>query len=368
VSAGLLIHSFIELLKVPPGFDPRNVLFVRTAFNRARYPESNKRREAERLILAKLRVLPNVEEASLTSHIPLADERQIGFVVEGRSLTDYHWAHNALVSGDYFSLMRIPIKRGRTFDERDTPDHPLSIVISETMARRYWPHEDAIGKRIFWGGRKVTVVGIVGDVRLQALDIAPEPTIYGDVFQAESGASTSAVFLLRTKLNERAAAAQAQKIIWSVDGGLPVFGSRSMRDVVSRSLATRRFLTVLLTSFASIALLLATIGLYGVLAYTVQQRTQELGIRLALGAKPSQVTRLILNGGAKRTVTGFLLGLLVSRGAGRMVSALLFGIKPLDPWAFIPAALLLFCVTLLASYRPAKRAAQVDPMTALRFE
>ena len=177
ISAGLLIHSFIELLKVPPGFDPQNVLFARTTFNGARYPDPNKRRAAERSILEKLRALPNVEEASLTSHIPLADSRQIGFVVEGRSLTNYHWADNALVSGDYFALMRIPIQRGRTFDEHDTPNHPLSIVIDETMARRYWPHEDAVGKRIFWGGRKMTVIGITGDVRLRTLDAAAGPAM-----------------------------------------------------------------------------------------------------------------------------------------------------------------------------------------------
>ncbi|MBV9036961.1 MAG: ABC transporter permease [Acidobacteriaceae bacterium] len=368
VGAGLLIHSFVELLKAPPGFDPKNVLFVRTTFNRARYPESNKRREGEHSILAKLRALPNVEEASLTSHIPLADERQIGFVVEGRAPNEFHWADNALVSGDYFTLMRIPIKRGRTFDERDTLDHPLSIVINESMARQYWPHEDALGKRVRWGGRMLTIIGIAGDVRLQALDAAPGPTIYGDVFQAESGASTSAVFLLRTKLRESRAVAQVRKIIWSVDGGLPVFESGTMNDVVSRSLATRQFLMILLVGFAFTALLLAIIGLYGVLAYTVQQRTQELGVRLALGAQPSQVTQLILSNGAKLAITGLLLGLLASLGASRMVSALLFGIRPLDPWTFTSATLLLFCVALLASYGPARRAAQVDPMIALRFE
>lgn len=368
VATGLLIHSFIELLKVPPGFDPKNVSFVRTTFNSSRYPEPSKRHAAERSILAEIRALPGVEEASLTSHVPLADERQIGFAVEGRSLTEYHWAQNALVNSNYFSLMRIPIKRGRTFDEHDTPDHPLSIVINETMARRYWPREDAISKRIFWGGRKMTVIGIVGDVRLQALDAAPEPTIYVNMFQTESGASTSATFLLRTKLAENMAAAQVRKIIWSVDGGLPIFGSRTMNDVVARSLATRQFLIILLAGFACAALVLAVIGLYGVLAYTVQQRTQELGVRLALGAQPSQVTQLVLSNGAKLAITGLLLGLLASLGASRMLSSLLFGIRPLDPWAFLSATLLLFCVALLASYGPARRAAQVDPMIALRFE
>jgi len=203
---------------------------------------------------------------------------------------------------------------------------------------------------------------------LQALDAAPGPTIYGDIFQAESGASTSAVFLLRTKLEESTAAAQVRKVIWSVDGGLPVFESGTMSDVVSRSLATRRFLMILLAGFAFTALVLAIIGLYGVLAYAVQQRTQELGVRLALGAQPSQVTQLILSNGAKLAITGLLLGLLASLGASRMVSALLFGIRPLDPWTFTSATLLLFCVALLASYGPARRAAQVDPMIALRFE
>ena len=368
IGAGLLIRSFVELLKVPPGFNTENVLFVRTAFNRSRYPEPSKRHEGERLILAKLRALRGVEEAVLTSHVPLADERQIGFVVEGRSLTEYHWAQSALVSGDYFSLMRIPMKRGRTFDERDAPGHPVSIVINETMARRYWPHEDALGKHVLWGGRRLTVIGISGDVRLQALDTAPEPTIYGHVFQMGGGATTSAVFLLRTKLKESTAAAQVRKIIWSVDGGLPVFGSRTMNDVVSRSLASRRFLMILLMGFAFIALVLAIIGLYSVLAYTVQQRRQELGVRLALGAQPSQIRQLILGNGAKLAITGLLLGLMASLGVSRTASTLLFGIKPLDPPTFISATLLLFCVALLASYGPAKRAAQVDPMIVLRFE
>jgi putative ABC transport system permease protein len=369
VGAGLLIHSFLQVLKVPPGFDPHGVMVVRTTFNRQRYANSERRHHTEQLMLERVRTLPGVAAVALTSHVPLADEREIGFVVEGRDPNEYDWAANALVSDNYFDVMHIPLLSGRTLDARDTPDHPLSVVINETMARQYWPGQDAIGRRVFWGGRRLTIIGIAGDVRLKALETAAEPTIYGGIFQTESGAATNAVFTIRLKTSNLAGLATAvRQAIWSVDPGVPVFGAQTMNEILARSLATRRFTMVTLALFAALALLLAVMGLYGVLSYMVTQRTQEMGVRLALGAHPQQVIRLVISHGLGLVCTGLVAGSLAGIAIAFALSKLLFGIPSLDLPTFLNVAGLMLAVSLLASYIPARRASRVDPMTALRYE
>jgi predicted permease len=369
IGAGLLLRSFIHVVSVPLGFSPDDVVMVRTTFNQQRYPSADRRREVERAMAERLAALPGVQRVGVTTHIPLADERQIGFILEGEDEHEARWADNASVSGSYFQAMGIPLLRGRTFGEQDAPGTPLSAIINDSMARKFWPSGDALGKRIVWGGRPLTIVGIVGDVHLTALETAVNPTIYTAVYQVDRGPTTSAVFILRGQTAGAAAIAPSvRSAIWSVDNGVPVFDVRTMNDVVARSLATRRFTVALLSSFAALALLLAVIGLYSVLAYGVTQRTPELGVRLALGASPRQLVGLVLGEGLRLTVVGLALGLVGAVIVARAMTPLLFGVASFDPLAFAGAALVLLLVALAASGIPARRAAGVDPLIALRSE
>jgi predicted permease len=369
IGAGLLIHSLVELWRVPIGFSPRGVLIARTTFNRQRYASAERRHAAERLMAERLSALPAVAQVALTTHIPLADTRQIGFILEGEDARSARWADNALVSGEYFAAMRIPILRGRTFDDRDTPAAPLAAIVNQSTARRLWPGGDAVGKRILWGGRPLTIIGVAGDVHIKALDSAVAPTIYSSVYQLESGATSSAVFLLRTRGGDPAALGSAVRdAIWSVDRGVPVFDIRTMDQIVSRSLSTRRFAVALLSGFAVLALVLAVVGLYSVLSYAVTRRTSELGVRFALGASPGEVLRLVVADGLKLTALGVVIGALLGAAAARAISGLLFGTRQLDPFAFCTAAAVLLGVAAAASYIPARRASRLDPMTALRHE
>jgi putative ABC transport system permease protein len=368
IGAGLLLRSFVEVLRVPMGFSPDGVVVARTAFNRQRYPSSDARRQVERQMTDRLAALPGVSAVAVTTHIPLADTRQIGFILEGEDIHAGRWADNALVSGEYFSAMGIPILRGRRFGSEDTPQSPMTAIVNASMARRLWPGGDPIGKRIIWGGRTLTIVGIAGDVHIGALDTAVNPTVYNSVYQIESGATTRAVFVVRTNGDPASLAPPIRTAIWSVDAEVPVFDIRRMSDIVSRSLGTRRFTLTMLSSFAALALVLAALGLYGVLSYAVAQRTSELGVRLALGATPRRVLGLVLGDGLRLTITGVVLGLLLGVATSRAMSDLLFGVGAFDPASFALAIVVLLIVALAASLIPARRAARVDPIVALRAE
>ena len=370
IGAGLLIHSFVEVLRVPAGFTADGLLIARTTFNRQRYPSDERRRETLRQMTAGLAALPGVTAVGVSTHIPLADDRQIGFLLEGESGDSARWGDNALVSAGYFSAMGIPLLRGRTFGEQDAPQAPLAAIVNESMARRFWPEADALGKRLLWGGRPLTIVGVVGDVHIGALDAAVAvPTIYCSLYQIQSGATTRAVFIVRTADRDVSGLASAmRRTIWSVDAGVPVFDIRPMTDIVARSLGVRRFVLALLSAFGVVALALAVVGLYSVLSYAVAQRTPELGVRLAIGARPSQVLRLVLADGMRLTLVGLAIGTLLGAALARTLSRLLYGISPLDPIAFGAACLLMLGVSLIASGGPARRAARVDPLIALRSE
>ena len=367
VGAGLLIHSLLAVLRVPMGFSPSGVLIARTTFNRQRYPSNDRRRDTERRMEHLLAAIPGVAAVGLTTHIPLADERQIGFILEGEDFRSAKWADNALVSGGYFAAMGIALLEGRTFGSQDTPAAPVAAIVNQSMARRFWPHGDALGKRVIWGDRLLNIVGVAGDVHIAALETAVAPTIYTDVYQIESGATVAGVFIVRSAAGNPAALAPAiRQAIWSIDRDVPVFDMRTMDQVVARSLTTRRFAATLLTTFAVLALVLAIVGLYGVLSYAIAQRTSELGLRFALGATPADVLRLVIGQGLRLTLAGVALGAAVALAAARAMTHLLFGIGALDPAAFVLAAALLLLAALLASYLPARRAARVDPMVALR--
>ncbi len=370
IGSGLLLRSFIRILQVPLGFNPEHALIVRTSFNRQRYASPDLRHTLESAIEQRLSSLPGVSAVALTTHVPLADERQIGFAIDGRPAVESHWADNALVSGNYFRVMGIPLLSGRTFSQFDTPRAPLTAIVNETMARQYWPKEDPIGKGFTWGSRHLIVIGVAGDVHVEALDKPLSPTIYNSVYQVESGASTSAVFILRTAggADPLRLAPSVQNVIRSVDGGLPILEFSTLHQVVSASLAIRRASLALVGVFALLAMMLSLIGIYGVLSHAVEQRTQEMGLRLAVGAQPSEIMRFVIADGVRLAAWGILFGTAGGAIASSFISKLLFGVPVFDPISFSAGAILLVAVSVLASYLPARRASRVDPLVALRYE
>jgi putative ABC transport system permease protein len=370
IGSVLLFRSFLRVLQIPLGFNPEQTLIIRTTFNRQRYASAERRHQAERTIKARLSSLPGVDAVAVTTHVPLADERQIGFVIDGGPPDEFHWADNALVSGDYFRVMRIPILRGRTFSDLKTLQSPLAAIVNESMARQYWPNSDPVGKGFKWGGRHLTVIGIAGDIHVEALDKPIGPQVYNSAYQIESGATTSGVFILRMSDSQdpMRLAAVAQATIWSVDRGLPILGVGTLHQVVSASLATRRASLSLAGGFAVLAATLSLIGIYGVLSHAVTQRTQEMGLRLAIGATPIEITRLVLGEGTRLAGWGIIAGLAASAVTGAFVSKLLFGVHMLDPISYVAGVAVLFAVSLLASYLPARRASRVDPIVSLRYE
>ena len=369
VAAGLLVNSFIRVLRVPPGFQASGVLIAHTQFDSGRYPKAGQYEAAQREILARLRQLPGVRNVGLSSNVPLLDQRGIGFRVEGRAANDFHQANNAFVSENYFPAMGIPILRGRSFQEQDAPSKPLVAVINQALARTFFGGEDPIGKRLLWGYRTpFTIVGVAGDVRVSALDASVSPMIYISTFQVESGASRHAVLVVRTAGNPAALAASARRAIWSVDKDLPVFGVTTMDNVLAGSVAQRRFSMSLLGAFSGLALLMAAIGLYGVLSYSVSQRMHEMGLRMALGASARDLMRLVVGQGIRVALAGVAVGLAASFAATRLLAGMLFGVSPLDPLTFTAVAVVLLAAAFLASFIPARRATKVDPMVALRYE
>ncbi len=368
IGAGLLIRSFKTILRVPPGFDPHGLLIVRTSFNHQRYSSPDQRHNTERLIMDRLRAMPEVETAALTSHIPLADGRGIGFVVEGGNPNEFHWPDNALVDGSYFQTMNIPLMRGRTFGPQDTSQAPDAAVINVAKARRFWPKANPLGKGLFWGGRHLRIVGAVGNAQIKSLDSDPRPMIYNSVYQIESGATSSAVIVIRTGGDLRNVTEAARKVTWSADRGLPLFSAGSMEAIVRRSRAERRFTMLLLAAVAVVALGLAVIGLYSVLSYAVTQHTSELGMRRAVGAQPQKLIWLVMKDGMQLTLAGIALGAVGGGVPAFAMLRLLFGVRSLDVVSFLGAAAALLLTALLASLVPALRAARVDPMVALRCE
>jgi putative ABC transport system permease protein len=375
IGASLLIKSFVLLRDVNPGFDPENVLTMRVAFFDSRYARDIHLQPAFfRELTSRVSALPGVEAAGGTVALPLGGSNYgVGraFVREGRPLTteealqtDYF-----VVTPDYFKSMRIPVKTGRSFTDGDAAETPQVIIVNESLARRVFAGEDPIGKRITaWPDEKVPreIVGVVGDVKSKKLEAETSYQIYVPYAQdAGWGALSLAV---RTKGEPEALTSAVRGAILSIDKNQPVYDIKTMDDVFSASVANTRLVMLLFGVFSVFALLLASIGIYGLIAYSVAQRTHEIGIRLALGAQTREVLRMIVTQGMVLTLIGAGLGLAGAFAATRVMRGLLYGVSPTDPLIFIGVSLLLTVVALLACYIPARRATKVDPMIALRYE
>ncbi len=375
IGAALLIRSFARLQNVAPGFNARNVLTFGLSMTARKYTDSPQAVLATYSELwERLERLPGVKAAGGITAVPLGELWAWGpITVEGRAPRageNFINADERVVSGHYFQAMEIPLLRGRFFNDQDTSNNPRVIIVDEYMAQQMWPNQDAIGKRIHFGGLNAknpwqTVVGVVGRVKQYALDVDSRIALYLPHTQLPSRALT---VTLRSDSNPAALSAAIKKEIHELDSGLPMYNVRSMTQRVDESLARRRFSMVLLGLFAAVALALAAIGIYGVMAYLVDQGTREIGIRIALGATQHAVLSLVVRQGMTLAISGVAIGLAGAFALTRLLEGMLFGIHATDALTFGTISLLLISIALLACSIPARRAARIDPMVSLRCE
>ncbi|MFL6311054.1 MAG: ABC transporter permease [Terriglobales bacterium] len=383
VGAGLLLRTLRDLLQQNPGFNPAQVVTANIQLPNPNDPNTDPYRDIPhraifaRELLRRMKAIPGVELAAITSALPTTNSNPSavggikieGFAIEDRPVESSQnlSAERIQISSDYFKVLQTTLIRGRAFTENDEDGKPLVALIDETTARKYWPNQDPLDRRVRFGKDPTTpwttVVGIVKDIKSDGLDIDGIPHIYVSTYQ-DSTKRMSVV--LRTSLPANQLEPLIRHEIQGIDSGLPVFNISSMNDVLDRSLATRRFSANLVGGFAGLAMLLASIGIYGLLAYMVGQRSQEIGIRMALGAGRGKVLKLFLQKGMVLAGLGIVIGMVVSAFTASMMTSLLYGVRPHDPAVFLIVPLLLLAVALLASYFPARRATKVNPMIALR--
>jgi putative ABC transport system permease protein len=373
VGAGLMVRSFLSLQSVHPGFDAGNLLTMRVMLPQTKYPEDVRKVEFFRRAAERIRALPGVRSASAVSALPFADlGAATSFTVVGRPApaAGDKWTTDVRVADEnYFRTMNIPVVAGRTFTEQEAVEDRKVAVINEAMARKYFPGEDPIGKRIVVSMSSqpvpTEIVGVVGDARYDKLDGELRPMVYWTPPQLTYSSMT---FVVRTAGDPAALGPSAVREIQMVDKEQPVSDVRTMESWLSESTARTRFGTLLLGAFACAALVLAAVGIYGVISYSVAQRRNEIGIRMALGAQTRDVLRLVVGQGMRLVLAGVVLGLLGAFALTRVMSGLLYGVAANDPPTFAANALLLAAVSLLACYVPARRATRVDPLAALRRE
>jgi len=386
VAAGLLLRSFWDLYKAPLGFNPQRVMSVQLWLPSPNDPKADiygtAAQEAvfARELLRRSRLLPGVQEAALGAEpsIPLHHDRNLSaLIVEGRETQKQPpTVERSQVTPEYFHLLEIPLLRGRLFNDGDDEKAPQVAVINQAMAETYWRGEDPLGKRLKVGGGRagvgqrasktwITIVGVVADARTESLANASVPLIYLSLYQETP--KELAIFL-RGDLNASAIPKEVQAMVQSVDPELPVYGAQTLDDAVSASLEQRRFSMAIVATFAITALLLAALGIYGVISYIVSERTQEIGIRLALGARQGTILQMVLRQGLGLAMAGAGLGLVGSVIVSQLMAGLLYGVRPTDPLTFVGVTLVLTGVALAACYIPARRAMRVDPMIALRYE
>ena len=383
IAAGLLLRSFWDLLNVSLGFNPQNVMAVRTWLPEPNDPKTDiygtPAQEAPfiRELLRRGRMLPGVEEIALGNRasIPLDhNPTQSPLVLEGREIQSKQppLVETSSVTPDYFHLLGVTLQRGRLFGEMDNETAPAVAVINEAFARTYWPSGDPLGERLKLSPEDsswTTVVGVIADARTESLVESSVPQIYTSLYQAPSqGASKELVIFLRGRLDPAATPVELREQVQAVNPELPVFGAQTLNDALSASLSERRFSMEMVGLFALTALLLAGLGIYGVISYIVSERTHEIGIRLALGAQSRNILRMVLRQGLGLAIAGAAVGFVCALIVSHLMAGLLYGVRPTDPVTFAGVALLLIGVALLACYIPARRAIRVDPLVALRHE
>ena len=379
--AGLMIRSFQQLQRVNPGFDSENVMTMTLAVARSQFPTPPQQIAFYQQVLDRVHTLPGVQSAGVVDNVPLdGGGSHQPIAIEGRpalAMADQPEVDVRIATPGYLSSMRIPIVRGRDFNDSDAASRPGVVLISETMAREFWPGENPVGKRLtlsFFPGVVREIVGVVGDVKMDGLDqTRPSSSLYIPLAQLTPTSlaewqSFPMILVIRTANDPAAIVSAATNTVHEINSDIPVRDVLSMNAVMANSVGQQRFNMLLLGSFGVLALLLAAIGIYSVLSYSVRRRLQEIGIRLALGAKLDDVLRMVVFEGMKPVIFGVALGIAGAFALGRLLASLVFSVRPTDPITFFAAAALLAIISLFACVIPAYRATRVDPIAALRYE
>jgi putative ABC transport system permease protein len=388
IGSALLIRTAMALGRVDPGFDTHNVLTLKMSLKGAQFEKAEAVEQVVRNGVEKLRSIPGVVNASATCCVPLQGGYGLPFLIVGRPLGadsqgPFHGGAGWMtVSPGYFEVFKIPVKRGRFFNERDTSTSTPVVVINEAMARQYWPKADPLSDRLVIGKGVMRefaaegerqIVGVVADIKSNGLDSEPQPQMWIPQAQVPDAANalnvslTPISWIVRTQVPPQSLSGAIQDQLRQ-STGLPVSDVRSMDEIAALSVSRQKFNMWVMTVFGGCALLLAAIGIYGLMAYSVEQRTQEIGIRLALGAQGSQVRQMVVRQGMLLALVGVVIGLAASFGLARLITTFLFGVTARDPLVFAGVPALLACVALLAVWLPARRASKVDPLIALRYE
>jgi putative ABC transport system permease protein len=372
VSAGLLIRSFVQLQQVRPGFNAQQLLAMQVPLPRASYSENPKVISFYDRLLARVSAVPGVRSAAISSSLP-PNGLEISDTFNLENMLALEDAKSPLASvlftsPGYFRTLGVPLVQGRDFTERDNASAPLAVIINETLARKYFGKESPVGKRLKGGGTDRTsnpwmeIVGVVGDVKYEGLETSTAPAYYMPFLQNPIRVMN---LVVSASLAPETLTAAVRAEVRNIDPEIPVARISTMEKLIDESVAQPRFRTFLIGIFSAVAMLLAAIGIYGVVAYSVSQRTQEIGIRMALGARRSDVLRLVVRQGMRLTLAGVALGVIGALALTRLTANLLFGVGATDPVTFAAISILLICVALLACYIPARRASRLDPMAAL---
>jgi len=372
VGAGLATRSLLRLLGVQLGFDPRQAVTGRVSLPDSRYPKEPQQKAFFRNLLDRVQALPGVISVGAASELPLEGGTNGPVVIEGQPAPKDMWSsplvESCIITPDYFRTMRIPLLSGRDVAETDAPEQPLVAVINETMARRFWPHQNAVGRRFGSPGHEVkwiTVIGVVGDVREFGLARPPIPEAY---YPESQDTSSELVLVVRAANDPQGQVPAIRKALHGLDNDLPWYGVQTLPEMVSQSSREKRFVALLLALFAAVALALASVGIYAVVSYSVSQRTREIGIRMAFGAEVRKVLGMVLSAGLRLVIAGVAVGLLGAWALSRYLTSILYAVRATDLSTYILAALQMAAVALVACLVPARRATKVDPMAALRHE